>query len=88
MEFKEGCNIIDKNQSFIQNLNVDEVPWHRITAAYGRATEFPEYFKIMYDMKDMAAVKTALNEITSNIEHQSTLWSRHRRENRLNTQYL
>lgn len=58
----------------MQNLMADEVPWHRITTAYGRATQFPGYFKSLYEMGDMTAVKTALAEITTNIEHQSTLW--------------
>lgn len=65
---------MDKNRLFIQNLMTDEVPWHRITTAYGRATEFPEYFENLYDMSDMTAVTMALTEITANIEHQSTLW--------------
>lgn len=65
---------MDKNRLFMQNLMADEVPWHRITTAYGRATKFPEYFKSLYDMSDMTAVRTALTEITVNIEHQSTLW--------------
>lgn len=44
---------MDKNRLFMQNLMTDEVPWHRITTAYGRATKFPEYFKSLYDMSDM-----------------------------------
>lgn len=44
---------MDKNRLFMQNLVADEVPWHRMTAAYGRATKFPEYFKSLYDMSDM-----------------------------------
>lgn len=58
----------------MQNLMTVEVPWHRMATAYGRATKFPEYFKSLYDMSDMTAVKTALTEIIVNIEHQSTLW--------------
>lgn len=65
---------MDKNRLFMQNLVADEVPWHRMTTAYGRETKFTEYFKSLYDMSDMTAVRTALTEITVNIEHQSTFW--------------
>lgn len=44
---------MDKNRLIMQNLMTDEVPWHRMTTAYGRATKFPEYFKSLYDMSDM-----------------------------------
>lgn len=65
---------MDKNLLYIQELKMDEVPWHRITTAYGRATEFPQYFKIMWDMEDKSEVEKALNEVISNMEHQGTLW--------------
>lgn len=44
---------MDKNRLIMQILMTDEVPWHRMTTAYGRATKFPEYFKSLYDMSDM-----------------------------------
>lgn len=66
--------LMNKNQEYIENLKVEEVPWHRITTTYGRATDFPKYFKIMWDMADITSVKEALYEVTSNMEHQSTLW--------------
>lgn len=62
------------NIIYMQTLKIDEVPWRRLTTAYGRASEFPKYFKIISDMSDCTAVKDALNEITDNIEHQETLW--------------
>lgn len=65
---------MDNNQLLIQNLKMNEVPWHRITTAYGRATEFPKYLKTLWDMADMPMVKQALDEITIHIEHQGTLW--------------
>ena len=67
-------NIMDANQIYIQNLKVDDVPWHRITTAYGRATEFPQDFKNMWNMSDVKVVKKAFDEVTNNIEHQGTLW--------------
>lgn len=65
---------LDKNQEYMHHLKVEDVPWHRITTTYGRATDFPEYFDIIWDMTNMDAVQTALNEVIINIEHQSTLW--------------
>lgn len=63
-----------KNQTYIQNLEIDKVPWGKISTAYGRATKFPKYFDTLWNMTDMAMVKTALYEVSSSIEHQSTLW--------------
>ena len=63
-----------KNQTYIQNLQLEEVPWHRLTTAYGRASDFPEYFHTIWNMSNSAAVKKALVEILYNIEHQSSLW--------------
>lgn len=65
---------MDSNQLFMQNLRVDEVPWHRIPTVYGRATKFPEYFKILFDMRDKREVEMVLKEVIINIEHQETFW--------------
>lgn len=65
---------MDKNLQYIRNVKVEEIPWNRLTTAYVRATEFPEYFLIIESMKSKTNVKNALNEILRNIEHQSTLW--------------
>lgn len=64
---------MDKNQEYIRNLNIEDVPWHRLTTAYGRATNLPEAFKILNDMQDFDAIKSAIWDIMS-IEHQSTLF--------------
>lgn len=56
------------------SLDIDSIPWHRIITTYGTAKEFPKYFKILWDMNNSTQVKKALFEITSNTEHQSTLW--------------
>lgn len=71
-----------KNLDYIANLKVDDVSWHRLTTAYGRASDFPELFKTLerlVGMRNLAdleldAVKTALSTILNQIEHQSTLW--------------
>ena len=65
---------MDKNQIYMQNLKLEDVPWHRITTAYGRATNFPDYFQTIWKMEKKKEVQIALEEITYNIEHQSTLW--------------
>lgn len=67
-------DITKQNQTYMQNIRCEEVPWHRITTAYGRAADFPEYFTTVWKMTDSEAVSSALNEIMINIEHQSTLW--------------
>lgn len=30
----------EKNRTYIMNLQVSDVPWHRLTTTYGRATDF------------------------------------------------
>ena len=64
----------DRNQKYINTAKVEEIPWHRLTTSYGRATLFPQYFKVLETMQDTDKIKTALDEISINIEHQSTLW--------------
>ncbi len=65
---------MDKNQIYMQNLKLEDVPWNRITTAYGRASNFPNNFQTIWNMESKKKVKAALGEITSDIEHQSTLW--------------
>jgi len=64
----------EENRKYILSLDVQSVPWHRLTTAYGRATDFPVYFSVLQKMNDMKAVKESLYELTTNMEHQSTLW--------------
>lgn len=66
--------MISDNNNFIQTIKIDEIPWHRLTTAYGRATEFPKYFDVLSKMTDLEAINNAGEEIAINIEHQSTLW--------------
>lgn len=35
----------EQNLKYIANLKAQDVPWSRLTTAYGRASEFPEIFK-------------------------------------------
>ena len=64
----------EENKAYITGLDARDVPWHRLTTAYGRGTDFPVYFETLFKMDDLKAVKKALYELTTNMEHQSTLW--------------
>jgi len=61
-------------QTYIETVKVSDIPWHRLTTTYGRATEFPAHFEVLWDMKDVDAIDAAGEELAQNIEHQSTLW--------------
>ena len=58
----------------IETVKVSDIPWHRLTTTYGRATDFPAHFKVLWDMKNVDAIDAAGEELAQNIEHQSTLW--------------
>ena len=64
----------DSNLCYIENVKVQDIPWHRLTTAYKRATDFDKYFDVLFKMKSKEDVKEAGNEIAVNIEHQDTLW--------------
>lgn len=64
----------DNTQKYINTVKLEEIPWHRLTTTYGRATLFPQYFGVLETMQDMDKIKIVLDEISKNIEHQSTLW--------------
>ena len=66
--------IKEENKAYITGLDVRDVPWHRLTTAYGRGTDFPIYFETLSKMDDLKSVKSALYDLTTNMEHQSTLW--------------
>lgn len=61
-------------QTYIETVKVSDIPWHRLTATYGRATDFPAHFEVLWNMKDVDAIDAAGEELAQNIEHQSTLW--------------
>lgn len=61
-------------ESYIQTLKIHEVPWHRLTTAYGRASDFPKLFQQIQDMSKKSEVKSALDQVLSDIEHQGTFW--------------
>ena len=61
-------------QTYIETVKVSDIPWHRLTTSYGRATDFPAHLEVLWDMKDVDAIDAAGEELAQNIEHQSTLW--------------
>lgn len=63
-----------ENKVYIKNLKISDVPWHRLTTAYGRAIDFPVHFEILHKMDDLELIKTSFYELTTNMEHQGTLW--------------
>ena len=63
-----------ENLQYIENVKVRDIPWHRLTTAYKRATDFDKYFDVLFNMKSKEDVEEAGNEIAVNIEHQDTLW--------------
>ena len=63
-----------ENLQYIENVKAVDIPWHRLTTAYKRATDFDKYFDVLFKMKSKEDVEEAGNEIAVNIEHQDTLW--------------
>ena len=37
----------EENRTYITHLKVTDVPWHRLTTAYGRGTEFPAHLTVL-----------------------------------------
>ena len=61
-------------QTYIETVQVNDIPWHRLTTTYGRATDFPAELDVLWNMESMDAVDAAGETLELNIEHQSTLW--------------
>ena len=75
MRYYKGVNLMDTvTKQYIETVKVSDIPWHRLTTSYGRATDFPDYLAVLWDMKDIDAIDAAGEELAQNIEHQSTLW--------------
>ena len=75
MRYYKGVNLMDTvTKQYIETVKVSDIPWHRLTTTYGRATDFPAHLKVLWDMKDVDAIDAAGEELAQNIEHQSTLW--------------
>ena len=75
MRYYKGVNLMDTvTKQYIETVKVSDIPWHRLTTTYGRATDFPVHLEVLWDMKDVDAIDAAGEELAQNIEHQSTLW--------------
>lgn len=61
-------------QRYIETVQISDIPWHRLTTSYGRATNFPTELDVLWKMESIDAVDAAGEEIALNIEHQSTPW--------------
>ena len=49
-----------ETQEYIHDVKVEDIPWHRITTTYGRATDFPKYFEILLKMEDLDASRCSI----------------------------
>lgn len=61
-------------QTYIETVQVNDIPWHRLTTTYRRATDFPEALDVLWNMESIETVDVAGEALELNIEHQSTLW--------------
>lgn len=59
---------------FIDQLNLEGVPWHRLTTPYGRGDELPKLLKDLSSLKNRESVESSVRKISHLIEHQGTLW--------------
>ena len=46
----------EENRTYITQLKVTDVPWHRLTTAYGRGTEFPAHLTVLEQMCDLSLI--------------------------------
>ena len=73
MCYYKGVNLMDTvTKQYIETVKVSDIPWHRLTTTYGRATDFPAHLEVLWDMKNVDAIDAAGEELAQNIEHQST----------------
>lgn len=61
-------------KQYTDSLKIEDIPWNRMVTAYDKAEKYPEYLRILDEMKDLDEVKKAWNRI-SDFEHQSTLFT-------------
>ena len=60
----------EENRTYITHLKVTDVPWHRLTTAYGRGTDFPAHLAVLeqngWRLTD--AVKTSRDTLTAQLK--------------------
>lgn len=59
---------------FIDQLTLEEVPWHRLTTPYGRGDELPKLINALSSLRSQESVESTVRKISHLIEHQGTLW--------------
>ncbi len=57
---------------FINSLEINNIPWHRLLTVYGRATEFPNYVYKLYSHNKKEREK-ALKDIDLMLIHQESV---------------
>lgn len=62
-----------QDQAFIDDLQLDEIPWDRLASPHYRATEFPEILEALSD-KDESIAHGAEVLLAANLERESILW--------------
>lgn len=40
-------------KQYIETVKVSDIPWHRLTTTYGRATDFPTELDVLWSMKSI-----------------------------------
>ena len=55
-------------QTYIETVQVNDIPWHRLTTTYGRATDFPEALDVLWNMESIETVDAAGEALELNIE--------------------
>ena len=43
-------------QTYIETVQVNDIPWHRLTTTYGRATDFPAELDVLWNMESMNSI--------------------------------
>ena len=46
-------------QTYIETVQVNDIPWHRLTTTYGRATDFPTALDVLWNMDSIDTVDAA-----------------------------
>ena len=46
-------------QRYMETVQISDIPWHRLTTAYGRATDFPGELDALWAMESVDAVDEA-----------------------------
>lgn len=69
MEIHEGVH------EYVDTLTLEDVPWHRLPTAYGRAGHFPTAFRTLCAMGSTRDVDAALDVVFHEAIHQETFWA-------------